>query len=58
VQGRRQAAALACELDEVFDAVERGATPVTLTDSIRRVVRDTRGTLGTRESRETRGTRD
>lgn len=44
-QGRRQASALACELDEVFDALERGAAPVTLTDNIRRVVRNTRGQL-------------
>ena len=43
VQGRKQAAELADELDAVLDAVEHRAEPVTLTDSLRRVVRNARG---------------
>jgi len=41
-QGRKQAADLARELDAVFDAVEQGTEPVTLTDSLRRVMRGPR----------------
>lgn len=40
--GRKQATELAGELDAVFDAVEQGIEPVTLTDSLRRVVRSAR----------------
>ena len=35
-QGRKQAAALADEIDAALDAVEHGMPPVTLTDSLRR----------------------
>jgi len=40
--GRKQAAELADELDAVFDAIEQGNEPVTLTDSLRRVMRSAR----------------
>jgi len=41
-KGREQAADLACELDAALDAVEMGTAPVTLTDTLRRVIRETR----------------
>ncbi|MGB8858277.1 MAG: hypothetical protein WCC60_03425 [Ilumatobacteraceae bacterium] len=42
--GRRQALALAVEIDAVLDAVEQGIAPVSITQSLRRAVSGTRST--------------